>query len=158
MRTAGLLKPVPRARSGIFFGESATSSALAFAQDVEHDVVLKIECKYHFCDEAAGSTCRDCGLRVHRGEPLGEHSLERVRWEEAERWEMEAATDAARLAREREREREEEHARIRALLAETSAEVLAEFAAMKEQMQTLQKNPPRQSGGCTVMYEEGGGR
>lgn len=51
----------------------------------------------------------------------------------------------------REREREEEHARIRAFLAGKSAEVQAEFAAMREQMQTLQKNPPRQSGGCAAM-------
>lgn len=101
MRTAGLLKPAPHAQRFSFLEEREISLALRFAQDVEYDIVLTNECKYHFCDEEASSTCRDCGLRVHRNEPLGEHLLERVRWEvqaEEERREREAAREAEREA------------------------------------------------------------
>jgi len=171
MRTAGLLKPTPRARRGIFFEEeSATSSALAFAYDVEYDIVLTNECKYHFCDARSSSTCRDCGLRVHRGEPLGEHLLERVRRDARAEAEMKAAMEASRLAREkeraereaarlereaarleREREREEEQAEREAAREESESEAAEAHARIQA---LLAEDPAERQAEWAAMREQ----
>ena len=129
MRMAGLIRPALAERRRYLQDEREISSALDFAQDVERDIVLGNECQYHFCHEKSSTKCRDCGLRVHRQEPLGAYLLERVRREvadvaerqrrEAERQRRDAARQAARLARER--ELAEWRARLDAEAAERAA-------------------------------------
>jgi hypothetical protein len=84
------------------------SAALSFAQDAEYELVLMPNCGWQFCDLKSSSVCRDCGLRVHRREPMGKFLLERTReqvQDEAERREREAAREAERRDRERKRAR-----------------------------------------------------
>jgi hypothetical protein len=129
MRMAGLIRPALAERRRYLQDEREISSALDFAQDVERDIVLGNECQYHFCHEKSSTKCRDCGLRVHRQEPLGAYLLERVRREvaevaerqrrEAERQRRAAEREAARLARER--ELAEWRARLDAEAAERAA-------------------------------------
>lgn len=137
MRTAGLIKPVPRARSLFCVHDSATSSALSFAYDVEYDIVLTNECKYHFCCPTSSSTCWDCGLRVHRGEPLGAYLLERTRKQ---------VQDEAERA-EREKVLAEERARMHAEMAESTAALQAGIAALRAQAQ----GNPQLRAACVMM-------
>lgn len=175
MRMAGLIRPALAERRRYLQDEREISSALDFAQDVERDIVLGNECQYHFCHEKSSTKCRDCGLRVHRQEPLGAYLLERVRREVAEV----AERQAARLARERElaewrarldaeaaeraavldaaaaeraaridAERTERAVR-RAEAAEDAAKALAYLRALNEDIQ--EKRQPRSRDGCLVM-------
>jgi hypothetical protein len=108
MRAAGLLKTAPRAEGVYHAQEADMSAALSFAQDAEYELVLMPNCGWQFCDLKSSSVCRDCGLRVHRREPMGKFLLERTReqvQDEAERREREAAREAERRDRERKRAR-----------------------------------------------------
>lgn len=111
IREAGLLRPDPRTlRCVLYLHQRGMSAALSFAHDAEWAVVLTNECRFHYCCEEDSSACRDCGLRVHRGEPLGVNLLENTRKAlqfEAELLEREEAREAERLERETERARVE---------------------------------------------------
>jgi hypothetical protein len=174
MREAGLLKPAPPQPTGIFYvQESVSTAALSFAQDVEYELVLMPNCRWQFCDEKTRSACKDCGLRVHRREPMGRFLLERIRRqlrEKAERREREweraqivAAREAERLEREREREREsaaeqaESAARWEASMGELNASGERLLAALRERMdqdkkqeKQKQENPPAEAR-CVTM-------
>jgi hypothetical protein len=174
MREAGLLKPAPPQPTGIFYvQESVSTAALSFAQDVEYELVLMPNCRWQFCDEKTRSACKDCGLRVHRREPMGRFLLERIRRqlrEEAERREREweraqivAAREAERLEREREREREsaaeqaESAARWEASMGELNASGERLLAALRERMdqdkkqeKQKQEKPPAEAR-CVTM-------
>jgi hypothetical protein len=152
LRTAGLLTPAPKpsrellepddsssssssSSSGLPLSLTSASSGSAvaiFASNVEYSLCLMYDCAWQFCDASKTTACRDCGLRVHRGEKLGRFLLEmaeRAAQREAERLETERQR-AAEQAR-RDAERAERQAREEARRAERMAVVEAQIAALR---------------------------
>jgi hypothetical protein len=173
MRTAGLLTAAPAQRGIFYVPESGVSAALSFAQDVEYELLLMQNCSWQFCDEKNSSACRDCGLRVHRREPMGRFLLQRTRRQlreeadrlereavrEAERAQIEAQREAERLESERERaeEQAESAARWEASMGELNASAERLKAALRERMgedkkqEKLKQGKPLAEARCVTM-------